>query len=57
VTIYVVREVRQTAPPSPNREIVAHGFFAVDALPSGTTAGTRARIAEVLGGQSVAERW
>jgi 8-oxo-dGTP pyrophosphatase MutT (NUDIX family) len=57
VTIYVVREFRQTAPPSPNREIVAHGFFPVHALPAGTTAGTRARIAEVLGSQSVAERW
>jgi len=41
----------------PNREIVAHGFFPVDALPEGTTAGTRARIAEVVGGRPAAERW
>ena len=34
----------------PNREIVAHGFFALDALPDGTTPGTRRRIAEVLQG-------
>ena len=43
--------------PSPNREIAAHGFFPLDALPPDTTAGTRARIAEVLGGKPAAERW
>ena len=57
VTIYVVREFNQTAPPMPNGEIVAHGFFPVDALPEGITAGTRARIAEVLGGHPTAARW
>ena len=57
VTIYVVREFRQPAPPVPNREIIAHGFFPLDALPEDTTAGTRARIAEVLGGEPAAERW
>ena len=35
VTVYVVRDFRQTAPPEPNREIAAHGFFPVDALPAG----------------------
>ena len=48
VTVYVVRDFRQTAPPEPNREIAAHGFFPLDALPPETTAGTRARIAEVI---------
>ena len=57
VTIYVVRDFRQTETPMPNREIAAHGFFPADALPADTTAGTRARIAEVLGGQPPAERW
>jgi hypothetical protein len=57
VTIYVVREFRQASQPLPNREIIAHGFFPVDALPEGTTAGTRARIAEVVGGTPAAERW
>ena len=28
VALYVVRSFRQTAPPQPNNEIVAHGFFA-----------------------------
>jgi ADP-ribose pyrophosphatase YjhB (NUDIX family) len=57
VTVYVVRDFRQTAPPEPNHEIAAHGFFPLDALPPETTAGTRARIAEVLSGQPAAERW
>ncbi len=57
VTIYVVRDFRQTEEPQPNREIAAHGFFPADALPADTTAGTRTRIAEVLGGQPPAERW
>ena len=33
-----------------------HGFFAPDALPNDTTAATRARIVEVLGGAPVSER-
>jgi 8-oxo-dGTP pyrophosphatase MutT (NUDIX family) len=57
VAIYVVRDFRQTAKPVPNREIAAHEFFAVDALPADTTNGTRARIAEVLGGTPPADRW
>jgi 8-oxo-dGTP pyrophosphatase MutT (NUDIX family) len=57
VTIYVVRDFRQTAPPIPNREIKAHGFFPLDGLPPDTTAGTRARIAEVTAGKPASERW
>jgi 8-oxo-dGTP pyrophosphatase MutT (NUDIX family) len=57
VVVFVVRSFRQTSPPQPNREIAAHGFFALDALPPDTTAGTRARIAEVLEGKPAAERW
>ncbi len=57
VTIYVVRDFRQTAPPIPDREIVAHGFFPLDGLPPDTTAGTRTRIAEVTTGKPVSERW
>ena len=46
-----------TAVTVPDREIVAHGFFAPDALPNETTASTRARIFEVLNGAPVSERW
>jgi 8-oxo-dGTP pyrophosphatase MutT (NUDIX family) len=57
VALYVVRSFEQSAPPRPNREIVAHGFFAPGSLPEDTTRGTRERIAEVLGGRTVAEFW
>jgi ADP-ribose pyrophosphatase YjhB (NUDIX family) len=57
VAVFVLHEFRQTAPPVPNREIVAHGFFKLDELPNDTTASTRARIIEVMGGAPVPERW
>lgn len=57
VALYVVREFRQPAPPVPDREIVAHGFFPVGALPDDTTRSTRARIAEVMDGSPPAHRW
>lgn len=57
IAVFVVRDFRQVAPPQPNREIAAHGFFALDAMPGDTTAGTRARIAEAMLGTPPAERW
>jgi len=57
VALYIVRSFRQTAPPQPNREIVAHGFFATDALPADTSRATRERIAEALTGRPPAEIW
>ncbi len=57
VALFVVRAFRQSAAPVPDREIVEHGFFALDALPNDTTAATRTRIIEVLGGAPVSERW
>ena len=48
VAVYVVRQFKQDRLPAPNREIAECGFFAVTALPEGTTPGTRLRIAEVL---------
>jgi ADP-ribose pyrophosphatase YjhB (NUDIX family) len=57
VALYVVRAFRQDAPPQPNHEIVAHGFFAPNALPAETTGATRNRLAEVLHGRPPAELW
>jgi hypothetical protein len=57
VALFVVREFRQASAPVPDHEIVAHGFFPIDAMPNDTTAGTRARIIEVLGGAPVSARW
>lgn len=57
VALYIVRDFRQDTPPQPNREIVAHGFFALDALPEDVGRGTRARIAEVFFDAPVSEIW
>jgi 8-oxo-dGTP pyrophosphatase MutT (NUDIX family) len=57
VVVFVLRDFRQTAPPKPTHEIIAHGFFKLDELPNDTTAGTRARIIEVMGRAPVNERW
>ncbi len=57
VALYVVRAFRQDAPPQPNHEIIAHGFFAPDSLPAETTRATRERIAEVLNGRPPAALW
>src|SRR5215470_17466312 len=40
VALFVVRDFRQPSAPVPNHEIVAAGFFAIEALPDDTTAGT-----------------
>ncbi len=57
VVLFIVRDFRQDMQPVPNREIVAHGFFAFDALPGDTGRATRARVAEVFGGVAVSELW
>ena len=57
VALYIVRSFRQIAPPQPNSEIVAHGFFATGELPDDTSRATRERIAEVLTGRAVSELW
>jgi ADP-ribose pyrophosphatase YjhB (NUDIX family) len=57
VVLYIVRDFRQAAPPKPNHEIVATGFFEPDALPADATMGTRARLAEVFGNAEIGERW
>jgi ADP-ribose pyrophosphatase YjhB (NUDIX family) len=57
VIVYVVRQFRQDRLPEPNREIAECGFFAVDALPEGTTTGTRLRLAEVLDGCPAIPTW
>jgi ADP-ribose pyrophosphatase YjhB (NUDIX family) len=57
VAVYIVRAFRQSAPPQPNGEIVAHGFFATRELPADTTRATRERIAEVLTGRAPSEIW
>jgi 8-oxo-dGTP pyrophosphatase MutT (NUDIX family) len=57
VALFEVRDFHQPAPPVPDREITAHGFFAPDALPPDTSTGTRARIAEAIMGAPMSARW
>jgi len=57
VALFIVREFRQDGAPQPNHEIVAHGFFAPDALPEGASRATRTRIAEIFDGAEVSEVW
>jgi ADP-ribose pyrophosphatase YjhB (NUDIX family) len=57
VAVYVVRDFRQEGGPRHRHEIINHGFFALDALPEGTTRGTRARLAEVFSGAIRSEQW
>lgn len=57
VALYVVRGAGQTAPVVPNREIREAGFFVPDALPDGTTAPTRRRIAEIVQGLPPDAEW
>jgi len=57
VALFVVRDFVQDSAPVPDREIIAHGFFALDELPPDTGRATRARIAEVFKGQAISEGW
>jgi ADP-ribose pyrophosphatase YjhB (NUDIX family) len=47
----------ETCPATSRGEIAEIGWFAPDALPEATTAGTRARIAEALGGAPRQPLW
>ena len=57
VAMFIVRDFHQDKVPEPNREIIEHGFFAMDALPPDTGRATRARLDEVFKGVSVSEMW
>ena len=57
VACYVVRAFEAPDVTPPSAEIAEAGWFTPDALPEGTTAATRARIAEVLEGRAPPEDW
>ena len=57
VLLYLVHSFLQSAPPQPTHEIIAHGFFAHDALPADTVRSVRERLSEVLSGRPPAEIW
>lgn len=57
IALFVIRDWERRAAPKPNAEIAEQGFFAADALPRDTDAGTRLRLSEILDGQPRARRW
>ncbi|MBD8686805.1 MULTISPECIES: NUDIX domain-containing protein [unclassified Rhizobium] len=50
-------EVTQSVAKVPDREISESGFFALDALPEGTTPATRRRLAELAGDRAPDDYW
>ena len=57
VAVYVIREFAILGERKPDREIAEARFFARSALPEGTTAGTRARLAEIFDSAPPAPCW
>jgi 8-oxo-dGTP pyrophosphatase MutT (NUDIX family) len=57
VFFYRCDRVRQTAPKTPDREIIETGFFALDALPPGTTSATHRRLKELSAATAPADVW
>jgi ADP-ribose pyrophosphatase YjhB (NUDIX family) len=57
VAVYVVRDFAVLGTRAPDREIEEARFFSRDLLPSETTQGTRARLAEIFEGAPVSDRW
>jgi ADP-ribose pyrophosphatase YjhB (NUDIX family) len=57
VALYVVREFEWSGEPAPTLEIRESKFFAPDALPEGTTAGTLRRLDEIAQSARPAAKW
>lgn len=57
VALFVLPAFTMLRPKTPDREIAACDFFPVDALPEGTTRGTRARLREIREGLPPDPNW
>jgi ADP-ribose pyrophosphatase YjhB (NUDIX family) len=57
VALFVLPAFTTLRPKAPDREIAACDFFPVDALPEGTTRGTRARLREIREGLPPDPNW
>ena len=57
IAVFVVRQWERPAIPAPGAEIAEQGFYSPDAMPPETDAGTRRRLAELLDGAPLGERW
>jgi 8-oxo-dGTP pyrophosphatase MutT (NUDIX family) len=57
IAVFVVRQFVRRAVPAASYEIREQGFFALEALPDKTTAGTRRRLSEVFDAEAPAQVW
>lgn len=57
VAVYLVTAYRQTSPKAPDYEIAEAGFFSLNALPDGTSAATRRRLAETFSNLPPTAEW
>jgi ADP-ribose pyrophosphatase YjhB (NUDIX family) len=57
VAVYVIRDFAVLGERKPDQEIKEARFFPRSALPEGTTAGTRARLAEIFDSAPLGPRW
>jgi len=57
VAVYVIRNFVVIGERPPDREIKEARFFPRSALPEGATAGTRARLAEILDAAPIRDHW
>ncbi len=57
IALFVVRHWSRPIIPKPNMEIAEQAFFSADALPEGTTRGTRARLHEIFDGSPPSHNW
>ena len=57
VALFVLPAFTVLRAKEPDREIAACGFFPADALPEGTTRGTRARLREIRQGLPPDPNW
>lgn len=57
VALFICPQYRQVSPKMPDHEIADSGFFALNALPQGTTRATRARLAEVFEQVAPSQDW
>jgi 8-oxo-dGTP pyrophosphatase MutT (NUDIX family) len=57
VVFYRCDGVKQTVAKAPDLEIAESGFFALDALPEGTTPATRRRLTELAGDMAFDRYW
>ena len=57
VVAFVIPHYSRGTPPPSSFEIREQGFYPVDALPEGTTSGTRGRLDELLSGAAMRAVW